>query len=106
MAPRVASMRNLDLYLSLERLMLDLERAGDSMADQVRDLMDPVWYRLTQEEIALLDSRGEIDPAELFPVRLPLPPPPELPIPTIVDRQFEDADTGWQAPDDWRRRAA
>jgi hypothetical protein len=55
--------------------MLDLERSADSMADQVRDLMDPVWYRLSQEEIALLDSRGEIDPAELFPVRLPLPPP-------------------------------
>jgi hypothetical protein len=97
-------MRNLDLYLAFERLMLDLDEGGDPIADRVRDLMDSVWYRLSPEEIALLDSRGQIDPAQLFPVRLPLPPPPELPVPTIVDQQFEDA--GWQAPVDWRKRAA
>jgi hypothetical protein len=96
-------MRILDVYLTLERLMIELDEDGNPIADQVRDLMDPLWRRLSAEEVARLDARGQIDPAALFPVQLPVPPPPELPAPTVVDQKFEE--TGWDAPDDWKRAA-
>ena len=95
-------MRDLDLYIGLERLMLDLDQARDPMADGVRDLMDSVWYRLSAEELALLDSRGQINPAGLFPVRLPLPARVSLPPATIVGQTFETL-VGWQARADWKR---
>jgi hypothetical protein len=47
-------------YLALERVMLGLDDAGDSMADRVRDAMDPLWYGMTDEERAQLNSRGFI----------------------------------------------
>lgn len=97
-------MRTLDVYLALERLMLELDEDANPIADQIRDLMDPLWRQLSDDEVARLDSRGQIEPAELFPVQLPVPPPPDLPAPTIVDQKFEEA--GWEAPADWNRRAA
>jgi hypothetical protein len=74
------------------------------MAEQVRDLMDPVWYRMSPEERARLDARGQIDPGGLFPVQLPVPVRPQLPRPTVAGQQF--ARDGWRAPDDWKKRAA
>ena len=97
-------MRNLDVYLALERVMLELDNVGDPIADDIRDLMEPIWYRLTDIEIAALDSRGEIDPTGLFPVQLPVPTAPESPTPTIADRAFEL--TGWEAPADGGKQAA
>ena len=40
----------LQAYLALERSMLDLDDLDDSLADKLRDAMDPVWYALTDEE--------------------------------------------------------
>lgn len=97
-------MKTLDLYLSLERLMLELDERANPLADQIRDLMDPLWRQLPPEEVSRLNGRGQIDPAGLFPVRLPVPPPPATPSPTVVDQKFEHA--SWQAPDDWRKQAA
>jgi hypothetical protein len=94
---------NLDLYLAFERLMLDLDRADDPLADRVRDLMDPVWYRLSPDEVALLDSRGKIDPSGLFPVRLPFPTGKRLP-PTTVSGERFSASEGWHAHD-WKKTA-
>jgi hypothetical protein len=47
----------LHAYQRLERVVLDLDEAGDPLADHLRDLMDPLWYALTDEEHALLDAR-------------------------------------------------
>ena len=81
-------MSGFDLYLRLERMMIEFDEAGDPLADRVRDLMDPIWFRLSPEEVALLDSRGLVEPSRLFPVRLPAPPPAALPTQTISGRTF------------------
>lgn len=47
----------LEAYILLERAMMDLDREGDPLADRIRDLMDPLWYELTDEEHAWLDQR-------------------------------------------------
>ena len=44
-------------YLALERAMVDLDDAGDPVGDDLRDRMDPIWLRLSQEERAALDAR-------------------------------------------------
>jgi hypothetical protein len=51
-------------YLTLERAMLALDAAGDPFADRLRDVMDPLWYSLTDEEHALLDARQVVDIAD------------------------------------------
>lgn len=61
----------LDAYLALEREMLVLDDAADPIADRLRDLMDPLWYGLTNEEHALLDARRITALADLHPIRLP-----------------------------------
>lgn len=38
--------------------MLRLDEEDEAAADVIRDLMDPLWYRLTDEERAFLDSAG------------------------------------------------
>ncbi|MGA2260249.1 MAG: hypothetical protein ABSH28_02300, partial [Acidobacteriota bacterium] len=63
----------LDLYLKLERIMIDLDDRGEPFADQVRDLMDPLWYSLSKEEHEFLDGRGEIEVRVLYPVTLTVP---------------------------------
>jgi hypothetical protein len=93
----------LELYLRLERIMLDLDRASDPLADHFRDLMDPVWQRLSDREIELLDRRGKVGDAGLFPVQLPPPEaPPPGPPPTVANQRLNGPGTGWQASDDWR----
>src|SRR5450432_1576867 len=63
---------DLETYLRLERTMLELEKNGDPMADQIRDLMDPIWHRLSSEEIGLLNSRGKSEvPRKLVPDNAP-----------------------------------
>jgi hypothetical protein len=102
---RMSNLRDLDLYLTLERLMVHLDQAADPLADRVRDLMDPVWHRLSPDEIALLDSRGKIDPAGLFPVRLPFPAGARLPPTTVSGKRFTET-PGWRTPNsDWKKTA-
>ena len=47
----------LRLYLQLERQMLTLDAVGDASADDVRDVMDPLWYRLSDQDRSQLDDR-------------------------------------------------
>lgn len=61
------------LYLRLERLMMDLDDRGDPLADRIRDLMDPIWYSLSQEERGSLDGRGAVEVRLLYPVTLQVP---------------------------------
>ncbi len=45
-------------YLGLERAMAALEVSEhETLADQVRDLMDPIWSLLTSEERDSLNAR-------------------------------------------------
>jgi hypothetical protein len=65
------SMR-LDAYLTLERVMVALDAAVDPLADTLRDMMDPLWLSLTDEEHQFLDARALSSPATLaavIPVR-------------------------------------
>jgi hypothetical protein len=41
----------------LERLMVELDRLGDPLADELRDIMDSIWYELTDEEQARFGRR-------------------------------------------------
>jgi len=89
-------------------MMLDLDKDGsDPLADHLRDLMDPVWRRLSDREIALLDSRGEVGDA-LFPVQLPAPAASvSFPLPTVANQRFDGSGgVGWYSGDDWKERAA
>ncbi|GEM_PF-3889317 len=60
----------LDLYLKLERIMIDLDDRGEPLADRIRDLMDPLWFSLSSEEHEFLNSRGEVDIRLFYPVTL------------------------------------
>ena len=46
-----------DIYLALEKVMFLLDALEDQTADLVRDAMDPIWHRLSDEERATLDER-------------------------------------------------
>jgi hypothetical protein len=64
---------HLDLYLRLERIMMGLDDQGDPIADRVRDLMDPIWHGLSEEDRNFLDSRGEMGVRVLYPITLTVP---------------------------------
>jgi len=51
----------LDVYLQLEAAMLELDRANSALADRVRDMMDPIWDELTDEDRDYLDARTAED---------------------------------------------
>lgn len=58
-------------YRTLERMMLEAdERGNESFADQLRDLMDPIWYSLTDEQHEQLNARGFVSLSSLYPVTL------------------------------------
>jgi hypothetical protein len=65
--------KQLDLYLRLERIMIELDDRGDPFADRMRDLMDPLWYALSDEDHHFLDGREEIDIRVLYPITLNVP---------------------------------
>jgi hypothetical protein len=52
-------------YLRLERemLRLDATAAGEGEADEIRDVMDVVWSRLSHEDRQLLNGRAIVLPA-------------------------------------------
>ena len=60
-------------YLALERAMIDLDDAGDPVGDELRDRMDPIWLKLSDEERDELD--GRIGDPSLFAGTLPLREP-------------------------------
>jgi hypothetical protein len=57
----VALSKQVEIYLRLERIMIELDDRDDSFAENIRDLMDPLWYGLSDEDHEFLDNRGEID---------------------------------------------
>ena len=65
--------KHLDLYLRLERIMMELADQGDPIGDRVRDLMDPIWYGLSEEDRRFLDGREEMEIRTLYPVTLMVP---------------------------------
>lgn len=97
-------MKDMDLYLALERLMMEMDENQNSVAEEIRDLLDPIWLRLSSEDLARLDARGHVDPRALFPVQLPVPARPEAPAATVENQMFERV--GWQAPAHWQGKAA
>ena len=93
----------LDAYLALERVMLLLEDAGDPLADNLRDVMDPVWYALSDEEHAVLDAREIGTATSLHPIRFPLgsevfvkPAEPVGPLESIRDQNVGREFDGWK----------
>jgi|WetSurMetagenome_2_1015567.scaffolds.fasta_scaffold188318_3 hypothetical protein len=46
-------------WLVLERAMLELDEFDEATADQLRDLMDPLWYALTDQERDELNARED-----------------------------------------------
>lgn len=44
-------------YLSMERSLIDLEDAGDELAEHLRDSMDNIWQVLSAEERFSLNIR-------------------------------------------------
>jgi hypothetical protein len=93
--PRLAA------YLGLEREMLALDAAGDPLADQLRDAMDPLWYALTDEEHARLDARLVMDvcsPAMTVPIGEGFfAPPVQTTPPTLKSGPLFVQDWGWAA---------
>lgn len=51
-------MTRFEAYLVLEKVMMGLDDAKDSLADEVRDVLDGVWHNLSDDERKVLDSRG------------------------------------------------
>ncbi len=47
----------LHLYLDLERLMLVAENVDETVANVLRDAMDPIWHALTNADREVLDQR-------------------------------------------------
>ncbi len=48
----------LEAYLTLEQLMVSLDSQSDPAADRLRDLMDPLWNELSDEDRDYLNSRS------------------------------------------------
>ncbi len=61
----MALSKNLARYLEMERLMLSLEGDNVPAADTLRDLMDPLWYLLTEDERTFLDNRS-VSPVDVL----------------------------------------
>ena len=67
-------------YLALERAMVDLDDAGDPVGDELRDRMDPIWLKLSDEDRDALDGRtgdpsrfaGTLGPRDLVPADDPV----------------------------------
>ena len=63
----------MERYAALERMMLEADERGDeTFADALRDLMDPIWYGLSDEEHEILNGRGALSLTTLYPVTISL----------------------------------
>ncbi len=47
-------------YLLLEKVVQVLDEAGDDYANVYRDMMDPVWRHLADEDRTYLRQRGDM----------------------------------------------
>ncbi len=81
----------IDTYLTLERLMLQLDETRDPLAERIRDLMDPVWYELSATDRTALDRRV-IEVHALNPVRLSASPSLYLQ-PLLLAPEYEPVET-------------
>ena len=72
----------LALYLAAERLMLLAEVVDEQLADNIRDVMDPIWDALSDDERRGLREREVHFPRSLQGLQIPVsddlycPPPP------------------------------
>ena len=100
MAQGVAVNPRLAAYLSLEQAMVDLDDAGDPLAEALRDTLDPLWYALSEAEQTMLNDRTILD-SSLRPIRLPadrdslfIDPPVQPAVESttraMVGREFDD----------------
>ena len=95
----------IDRYLTLERIMMEADERGDEpFADSLRDLMDSIWYRLSDEEHVVLNSREALSIAILYPVTISISDVAfsEAPGPTAPYQERREA---WVVGD-WRMEAA
>ncbi len=82
--------------------MLEAADLGDeTFADALRDLMDPIWYALSDEEHETLNRRGEVLLAVLYPVTISLSKDIECSLPrrtgALYQERREPVDvTGWR----------
>lgn len=52
---------NLRTYLRLEKAMLEADDGDEECADRLRDMMDPIWWSMTDDEHRSLEARGDFD---------------------------------------------
>jgi hypothetical protein len=58
----------IDRYLALERVMMEADERGDEpFADSIRDVMDSIWYQLSDQEHGVLNNRGFLSITALYP---------------------------------------
>ena len=62
----------LDAYLTLERDMLEMDADGSPEAEELRDLMDPIWHALDDWERNYLNHRSDVALETLHPIRIPI----------------------------------
>jgi hypothetical protein len=95
----------IERYLAFERIMIEADDRGDEpFGDSLRDLMDSIWYQLSDEDRGFLNSRGLISVATLNSVTVPISSDifsePNPPVESYTERREE-----WVVKD-WRMEAA
>lgn len=53
--------KQLELYFRLERIMIELDDLDDPFAENIRDMMDHLWYGLSGEDHTFLNTRRRSD---------------------------------------------
>jgi hypothetical protein len=86
----------LSLYLAAEQVMLLAELVDEQLADSIRDVMDPIWDALSDDERRVLREREVHFPRSLQGLQIPVSddlycPPPPAPEPRpIPEGPIED----------------
>jgi hypothetical protein len=58
----VPTTKRLEVYLQLERAMLAIDKLDEAVSDHLREMMDNIWYDLTDEDLAWLNQRASAKP--------------------------------------------
>jgi len=91
----------LALYLAAERLMLLAEVVDERIADNLRDVMDPIWDALSGDERRVLEEREVHFPRSLEGLQVPVSDDLYCPVPAKPERRpIPNGPIG-----DWRRAA-